>query len=138
MFVFFFKQKTAYEMRISDWSSDVCSSDLKRMADLELLNPRDHGRLRAAKRLSTPHFAQIVPAEFGAAAASRPVVLTKDRATGRFYAGAMSGFRPGENFAIEPGAIDRFEPLDLPRGSEDGQVGKEGVRTRRSPWSPDP
>src|SRR3546814_3060329 len=26
--VFFFKQKTAYEMRISDWSSDVCSSDL--------------------------------------------------------------------------------------------------------------
>src|SRR3546814_2387646 len=27
--VFFFKQKTAYEMRISDWSSDVCSSDLK-------------------------------------------------------------------------------------------------------------
>src|SRR3546814_12463012 len=30
--VFFFKQKTAYEMRISDWSSDVCSSDLR--ADL--------------------------------------------------------------------------------------------------------
>src|SRR3546814_1520377 len=28
-FVFFFKQKTAYEMRISDWSSDVCSSDLE-------------------------------------------------------------------------------------------------------------
>src|SRR3546814_13535877 len=27
-FFFFFKQKTAYEMRISDWSSDVCSSDL--------------------------------------------------------------------------------------------------------------
>src|SRR3546814_11847875 len=27
--IFFFKQKTAYEMRISDWSSDVCSSDLK-------------------------------------------------------------------------------------------------------------
>src|SRR3546814_1137410 len=30
---FFFKQKTAYEMRISDWSSDVCSSDLLRQAD---------------------------------------------------------------------------------------------------------
>src|SRR3546814_9554804 len=28
--IFFFKQKTAYEMRISDWSSDVCSSDLPR------------------------------------------------------------------------------------------------------------
>src|SRR3546814_2143039 len=31
-FVFFFKQKTAYEMRISDWSSDVCSSDLRVLA----------------------------------------------------------------------------------------------------------
>src|SRR3546814_17749774 len=30
MSFFFFKQKTAYEMRISDWSSDVCSSDLRR------------------------------------------------------------------------------------------------------------
>src|SRR3546814_3724559 len=30
LFFFFFKQKTAYEMRISDWSSDVCSSDLGR------------------------------------------------------------------------------------------------------------
>src|SRR3546814_17886976 len=30
---FFFKQKTAYEMRISDWSSDVCSSDLRRQFD---------------------------------------------------------------------------------------------------------
>src|SRR3546814_4873963 len=29
MFFFFVKQKTAYEMRISDWSSDVCSSDLQ-------------------------------------------------------------------------------------------------------------
>src|SRR3546814_4934552 len=31
LFFFFFKQKTAYEMRISDWSSDVCSSDLVRL-----------------------------------------------------------------------------------------------------------
>src|SRR3546814_1795278 len=31
LFFFFFKQKTAYEMRISDWSSDVCSSDLQSM-----------------------------------------------------------------------------------------------------------
>src|SRR3546814_5157256 len=30
---FFFKQKTAYEMRISDWSSDVCSSDLEQHGD---------------------------------------------------------------------------------------------------------
>src|SRR3546814_9841950 len=34
---FFFKQKTAYEMRISDWSSDVCSSDLRK--DEEMNEP---------------------------------------------------------------------------------------------------
>src|SRR3546814_7305697 len=34
---FFFKQKTAYDMRISDWSSDVCSSDLDRLVDGEAL-----------------------------------------------------------------------------------------------------
>src|SRR3546814_1240615 len=33
---FFFKQKTAYEMRISDWSSDVCSSDLVDQRDSDL------------------------------------------------------------------------------------------------------
>src|SRR3546814_8955875 len=33
MLFFFFKQKTAYEMRISDWSSDVCSSDLQGTAE---------------------------------------------------------------------------------------------------------
>src|SRR3546814_1787267 len=37
IYFFFFKQKTAYEMRISDWSSDVCSSDLARS-----LEPRFH------------------------------------------------------------------------------------------------
>src|SRR3546814_4809974 len=39
--VFFFKQKTAYEMRISDWSSDVCSSDLRANAH--------RGKVRASK-----------------------------------------------------------------------------------------
>src|SRR3546814_18563567 len=40
---FFFKQKTAYEMRISDWSSDVCSSDLDAARDAE--------RVRVAREL---------------------------------------------------------------------------------------
>src|SRR3546814_2249897 len=35
--IFFFKQKTAYEMRISDWSSDVCSSDLNPTPRLKIL-----------------------------------------------------------------------------------------------------
>src|SRR3546814_990122 len=37
LFIFFFKQKTAYEMRISDWSSDVCSSDLMRTDNAALI-----------------------------------------------------------------------------------------------------
>src|SRR3546814_6563617 len=41
VYFFFFKQKTAYEMRISDWSSDVCSSDLARIEDIV-----EHGRAR--------------------------------------------------------------------------------------------
>src|SRR3546814_10810247 len=36
LFFFFFKQKTAYEMRISDWSSDVCSSDLRQFGFVPL------------------------------------------------------------------------------------------------------
>src|SRR3546814_8699759 len=36
---FFFKQKTAYEMRISDWSSDVCSSDLRSAGDCRRQGP---------------------------------------------------------------------------------------------------
>src|SRR3546814_1183665 len=44
MFFFFFKQKTAYELRISDWSSDVCSSDLAQRP----------GELRQAEALARP------------------------------------------------------------------------------------
>src|SRR3546814_1383840 len=50
LFCFFFKQKTAYEMRISDWSSDVCSSDLAVLH--ELLWSRQEGwDLMVASRL---------------------------------------------------------------------------------------
>src|SRR3546814_17860606 len=44
MLVFFFKQKTAYEMRISDWSSDVCSSDLLPPIKSVGMPDRRHGR----------------------------------------------------------------------------------------------
>src|SRR3546814_6609232 len=37
LYFFFCKQKTAYEMRISDWSSDVCSSDLRLSAQLQYI-----------------------------------------------------------------------------------------------------
>src|SRR3546814_19626034 len=40
MFLCFFKQKTAYDMRMSDWSSDVCSSDLFQGGQGEMLTPK--------------------------------------------------------------------------------------------------
>src|SRR3546814_3158083 len=43
MLFFFFKQKTAYEMRISDWSSDVCSSDLALKPLKIAVNPGNGG-----------------------------------------------------------------------------------------------
>src|SRR3546814_12595266 len=43
MWFFFFKHKTAYELRISDWSSDVCSSDLTLVQDVRDLVGRDDG-----------------------------------------------------------------------------------------------
>src|SRR3546814_4562143 len=57
---FFFKQKTAYEMRISDWSSDVCSSDLTLLTRRRRgqsaparLPPRGHHRNRPVISITT-------------------------------------------------------------------------------------
>src|SRR3546814_12981288 len=47
--IFFFKQKTTYEMRISDWSSDVCSSDLLRAEKLGARGPHADVRVTLAR-----------------------------------------------------------------------------------------
>src|SRR3546814_4662471 len=64
-FFFFFKQKTAYEMRISDWSSDVCSSDLKALADAGL-KASDIGEVVLVGGMTRmPRVRQIVKDFFG-------------------------------------------------------------------------
>src|SRR3546814_14866214 len=59
--VFFFKQKTAYEMRISDWSSDVCSSDLvghlRRRRHRRQPAPASGPALSVAGRFPLPQYA---------------------------------------------------------------------------------
>src|SRR3546814_1022105 len=50
-FFVFFKQKTAYEMRISDWSSDVCSSDLRPQQRIEI--DRAGGEAGSERRRAT-------------------------------------------------------------------------------------
>src|SRR3546814_2159403 len=65
---FFFKQKTAYEMRISDWSSDVCSSDLSSYSS----NPKFLSLLSQKSMLHTQlRSFHAVASEGGFTAASR-------------------------------------------------------------------
>src|SRR3546814_6094901 len=61
---FFFKQKTAYEMRISDWSSDVCSSDLGRDASVTL---NEYGDVAVTVSGTAPQNGPDVPAAVVAA-----------------------------------------------------------------------
>src|SRR3546814_16302304 len=99
---FFFKQKTAYEMRISDWSSDVCSSDeqLRRRAGRR---QRQTGRM-AATRAGCGHLAD-------AQARRTPMKVV-------ILAGAYATRTAGES---------RFRPSPL--GTEGPRVGKRGGRS---------
>src|SRR3546814_7410624 len=104
---FFFNQKTAYGMRISDWSSDVCSSDL---------SCRCEGitrRIAAGYRhfpCSADQDARLLP--------------------------SLTHRRPGERSRpTDPGCPPR-EPGEHVLRSEERRVGQEGVSTCSSRWSP--
>src|SRR3546814_1056736 len=79
--VFFFKQKTAYEMRISDWSSDVCSSDLLRYQVGELDDGKAEYSVLVPRRITgTPILGYAVrtdPARRDAVHAAIPQVLER-------------------------------------------------------------
>src|SRR3546814_9354039 len=64
VYIFFFKQKTAYEMRISDWSSDVCSSDL---LFVEHRRRRPLEAVEYHHQFGLPAFAEPVPQAVAAA-----------------------------------------------------------------------
>jgi len=87
------------------------------MTNHELLDPRSHRhlRLRAKGGGTAPHFVQIVAGEFAEAAASTPIVFSKDAASGSFYAAALFGFKPGESFLEDITDGGGFNPLSLQR-----------------------
>src|SRR3546814_3657652 len=64
VFFFFFKQKTAYEMRISDWSSDVCSSDLFLLHNLVLVGFEEK-RVAVRERDIAAHGVDLVCVDAG-------------------------------------------------------------------------
>src|SRR3546814_1596079 len=63
---FFFKQKTAYEMRISDWSSDVCSSDLERLPARGARRPRTAAAAAVHRRAEEGHRSRRLGGGLGA------------------------------------------------------------------------
>src|SRR3546814_4776350 len=116
-FIFFFKQKTAYEMRIRDWSSDVCSSDLGR--DQVEAAVTGHGVQIAVqdKQLGTGHAVQQAEAGFNGFAGDVLILYgdvplvraaTMEAMLERLYAddaplAVVLGFRP-----VVPGAYGRI------------------------------
>src|SRR3546814_6998798 len=123
---FVFKQKTAYEMRISDWSSDVCSSDL--WALTRLTERQNEIAARA------PHLAPLICRDYSPSTWEEVRSHFTDHTSEGIStdAGGFNPFRPAfrellpkENFLES-----------LMRRPEERRVGNEGVRTGRSRWSP--
>src|SRR3546814_20778556 len=122
VYFFFFKQKTAYELRISDWSSDVCSSDLRRWRTAP-------ARVRADQ-----------PSAAGAGAAARPAaaapVAGDPRLPRRNVAAAATaaGRRARPRAGARTGAADRLRraPAQQPaRNAVPGaRLGRAPARAR--------
>src|SRR3546814_3335717 len=108
-YIFFFKQKTAYEMRISDWSSDVCSSDLSKTTTAGItLSPRFIPNLT----ISVDYFNINIANSIGTISQQQIINLCQQ----------------GNQSLC--GSIVRDSR------SEERRVGKECVSTCRSRWSP--
>src|SRR3546814_16369940 len=123
-YFFFFKQKTAYEMRIRDWSSDVCSSDLQcdarsRQRDEDQSQPQGADArwlLRSGDAVLCRQIRIAAPAD--------------RRGTTGQHRDAFLSFRAHD---LCPSGV--AQDLALGR-SEERRVGKECVSTCRSRWSP--
>src|SRR3546814_9157770 len=107
---FLFKQKTAYEMRISDWSSDVCSSDLARSAV-----GRKEGKARGPKEGS----------------GRREVAAVRIAGSDR-----PPGFRTDDGVTVSRGRPEPPYRLSSRQDRKRRRVGKECVSTCQSRWSP--
>src|SRR3546814_12131524 len=129
LFFFFFKQKTAYEMRISDWSSDVCSSDLMPAA---LFRWNENGDLMEIG--VSPAQADVSPNSIAAQKPNSPAT-----APFRFCERAATP-------ALQQAISQRMPPLPgyqseihlrAEARSEERRVGKAWVSTCRSRCAPD-
>src|SRR3546814_12222289 len=121
--MFFFKQKTAYEMRISDWSSDVCSSDLIHLVRFKCRDGFEFGappKIMKPRNLIRQQFKERFQLEN--AHTGRHRRIGSDEACVNKCAGAR-----GERTQRIEQNIER---------SEERRVGNECVSTCRTRWSP--
>src|SRR3546814_19619856 len=125
---FFFKQKTAYEMRISDWSSDVCSSDLLVLARAVAMIARGVPEVMWAF-LFIAFLGPGLVAGTMAIAAHTVGVLT------RVFSEAVDN-QPLRRFEPTCGASRRVTYAMVAARSEERRVGKGCVSTCRYRWSP--
>src|SRR3546814_13069218 len=116
VFFFFFKQKTAYEMRISDWSSDVCSSDL----------------LEAQRERAFDASAEYY---FGRGGLISLAGYYKKATNFLYY--SREGDQPLDiyGFPGETGFVEQQRNAGAGTRSEERRVGQESVRPCRSRWS---
>src|SRR3546814_2913710 len=128
---FFFKQKTAYEMPFSDWSSDVCSSDLRTIAarrnfTAKWLNARLARYSTSDGELRFSMMAADEPLDFTEANLDLAVRLLDGP-------GEHEGVRLGEAVFVTVGAAGGGpeHKVDWPR-TEEGRVGKKRDQTLRT------
>src|SRR3546814_18412169 len=117
--IFFFKQKTAYEVRISDWSSDVCSSDLSWPTTSAVGLPRSS---RDTARIGTV----------------RPLDLVPSTSSARAYMPGSSSPRGVGNTARPtwlPVVGSTLTSVNFITRTEERRGGNEWVRTLRIRWS---
>src|SRR3546814_19115713 len=133
IFFFFFKQKTAYEMRISDWSSDVCSSDLVK-PQVEVRSRRVGGATyQVPVEVRTERAQALAIRWLIAAARGRPETTMAARLSGELMDAANNrgnAVKKREDAHRMADANRAFSPYR----SEERRVGRECVSTCRSRW----
>src|SRR3546814_15926736 len=130
IFFFFFKQKTAYEMRISDWSSDVCSSDLRRPArpfSAPVARKRAAVPEREMPESDVPEQTCAEPAPLNGGALAQPIAADQVAA----YLRRHPDFLARHPDLLDVLALPARDPGTGVR-SEERRVGKECVSTGRA------
>src|SRR3546814_869461 len=123
--VFFFKQKTAYEMRISDWSSDVCSSDLDHgLATLEGGDVMPIGKrnvlIGMSERTSRQAISQLAAALFERGAADRVIVAAMPKLRAAMHLDTVLTFADRDCLLVYPDIVDHIQAYSYRPGDKPG------------------